>query len=57
MKLPEYFSCTGGDFERRQFLRVGGLTFLGITLSDYFRLADTLAATGKARARRPIRSF
>jgi len=46
MNLPECVSCTGGNFERRQFLRVGGLTFLGITLSDYFRLADTLAATG-----------
>jgi hypothetical protein len=35
------------EHERRQFLRVGGLSFLGITLSDYFRMKETLAAVGK----------
>ena len=42
--------CTG--LSRRQFLRVGGLAALGLTLPGYLRLWQLAAAEGKAPARR-----
>jgi hypothetical protein len=38
--------CSGGHFKRRDFLRVGSLSFLGISLSQYLELRHTLAAVG-----------
>lgn len=39
--------CTG--FSRREFLRVGGLSALGLTLSGYLRLQQAAGATGAPR--------
>ena len=45
--------CTGPalPFGRREFLQVGSLTTLGLTLGDYFRSEAVAASIGKARNR------
>src|SRR5262245_35980520 len=40
------FDCTG--LSRRQFLRVGGLAALGLSLPGFLRLRQLAAAEGKA---------
>ncbi|MSO22141.1 MAG: DUF1501 domain-containing protein [Acidobacteria bacterium] len=45
--------CSGGHYRRRDFLRVGVLNFLGISLSQHLELASLMAAgagTAKAKA-------
>src|SRR5438132_10925590 len=37
---------TGAELERREFLRVGSLSFLGISLSRYLELKSLMAAEG-----------
>ena len=49
------YGCTGGHIGRRDFLRVGSLTCLGMGLSQYLRLSDVLASAdaktnGKAKS-------
>ena len=46
MKDQNCGGCTGDHLGRRDFLRVGSLTFLGIHLSQYLRLRQTLAQDG-----------
>ncbi len=48
------YHCQGINQTRRDFLRVGALSFLGISLSDFLRFDDTriLAATSAAAAPR-----
>lgn len=52
MKHLDCWHCQGVSRTRRDFLRVGTLTFLGIGLSDFFRLgrAQALAATASTAA-------
>ncbi len=56
MKSSECYHCQQAATARRDFLRVGALSLLGITLSDYLRFSSTqaLAATnpqtGKAQS-------
>lgn len=47
--MKKYCPCPGGHFKRRDFLRVGSLSFLGIGLSQFLRLQDTLGADAKAK--------
>jgi hypothetical protein len=39
--------CPGGHFARRDFLRIGSLSFLGIHLSDFLAVRARAAAAGK----------
>ena len=55
MKIQNCKGCTGDHLGRRDFLRVGSLTFLGIHLSQYLQMRQALAQDGvrprgKARA-------
>jgi len=56
MKSPVCLHCEGANKSRRDFLRLGTIGFLGITLSDYLRgsaqamAAQTLTAPGKAQS-------
>lgn len=52
MKDTDCSHCQGASQTRRDFLRVGTLSFLGISLSDFLRFsrAQTLAATASAAA-------
>ena len=56
MKKTRCIKCSGGHFARRDFLRVGSLSFLGISLSQYLQLKEAMAAVrgleprGKAQA-------
>lgn len=52
MKTRGCVGCDGNHFTRRDFLRVGSLSFLGIHLSQFLRLQHTLAAVG-GLTRRP----
>src|ERR1700674_2717387 len=47
MKKPECYHCQQAGLTRRDFLRAGTLSFLGIGLSDFLRLdaAQALAVT------------
>src|SRR5688572_21241652 len=38
--------CTGGHYGRRDFLRVGALNFLGLSLSQFLNLQKVFAAEG-----------
>ena len=46
MKDPNLAGCTGDHLDRRDFLRVGSLTFLGIHLSQYLQVSQALAQEG-----------
>lgn len=46
MNHSECKACSGGDSGRRDFLRVGGLSFLGIGMAQYLKLAEAMAASG-----------
>jgi len=49
MKKPECYQCRQVAFTRRDFLRAGTLTFLGISLSDFLRFGSAQAsATGNS---------
>ncbi len=53
MNRPTCTRCDGNHLKRRDFLRVGTLTFLGMGLSDFLRVSHALQATesvGKAKA-------
>jgi uncharacterized protein (DUF1501 family) len=52
MNKPECYCCRQSASTRRDFLRAGALSFLGIGLSDFLRFgnAQALAATGSAAA-------
>ena len=49
MSLKLAKTCTGGHFNRRDFLRVGSLGFLGIGLPQILRLQHALAAEESVR--------
>ena len=55
--------CLGASHTRRDFLRAGALSFVGIGLSDFLSLrnAQTLALTSSAmaapQAKAPVRYF
>src|SRR3989442_11969058 len=38
--------CNGAHFDRRDFLRVGSLSFLGINLSQFLQVQEVMAAAG-----------
>ena len=46
MKKRNCRGCSGGHFDRRDFLRVGCLSFLGISLTQYLQLKHVMAAAG-----------
>ena len=48
MKKPGCYHCEGVRQTRRDFLRAGTLSFLGIGLSDFLRLGSAMAATAPA---------
>ena len=51
IEKPPSYGCVGGHIGRRDFLRVGSLTCLGVSLSQYLKLSTTLAAaSAKARS-------
>ena len=41
---PECFTCCDADMNRRAFIRVGYLSLLGVSLSDYLRARSAFAA-------------
>jgi Protein of unknown function (DUF1501) len=43
-----YQRCNGNHYGRRDFLRIGSLSFLGISLSRYLELRHLMAASNKA---------
>ena len=51
MERSGCFHCAGASSTRRDFLRVGTLSFLGIGLSDFLRLSHTLAGERDAQAK------
>ncbi len=52
MKTQQYGLCGGGHYRRRDFLRVGALNFLGISLGQHLELASLMAAgVGEEKAR------
>ena len=53
MRASHYFSSQVSTLLRRDFLRVGGLSLLGLNLSQYLAFREATAATGsvpKAKA-------
>ena len=50
MKRRQCDHCVGMAASRRDFLRVGSLSFLGLSLSDYLRSSTIPAATGETAA-------
>src|SRR5690348_13400240 len=56
MKKSECLHCKSANGSRRDFMRMGALGVLGITMSDFLRfqslqaLAETAPAIGKAKA-------
>jgi len=57
MKKAECHHCEGAAYARRDFLRAGTLSFLGMTVSDLFRfgsLQSLAAATPEAKAQSVI---
>src|SRR5688572_30637039 len=44
MQTREYGGCSGGHFGRRDFMRVGTLSFLGINLSQFLHLRQVMAS-------------
>ena len=47
MTKRECGSCNGDHFQRRELLRVGSLSFLGISLNQFLQLEQVMAATGR----------
>ncbi len=47
MVQPGCPTCGSADWGRREFLRIGGLPFLGIGLSQFLRAAERAAAAGE----------
>ena len=45
-KIRQYLDCPGGHLGRRSFLRVGSLSLLGMSLSQYLRHKSVMAAAG-----------
>ena len=50
MKRPPCYHCEGIAATRRDFLRVGSLSFLGLSLSEYLRLGAVPALAGEHAA-------
>jgi len=46
MRGKDFVYCDGNHFTRRDFLRVGSLSFLGINLAQYLRLEQAMAEVG-----------
>jgi len=44
MQTRDHIGCTGGHFGRRDFLRVGSLSFLGMNLSQFLQAKQAMAA-------------
>ena len=53
MKPSLSYTCPGVAHTRRDFLRMGSLGFLGITLSDYLRLSSVSALAAESVVERP----
>ena len=51
MKERKGWVCPGGHFNRRDFLRVGSLSFVGVHLTQYLTLKEALAVTGDLNKR------
>lgn len=43
-KIGSFIDCPGGHFGRRDFLRVGSLSLLGMSMNQYLRYKDLMAA-------------
>src|SRR5690349_5970911 len=57
MKNSRCSHCEGpAALARRDFLRVGGLSFLGITLADFLRSSSTLALAETTSAAPPAKA-
>lgn len=50
MEKTGYVRCSGNHFTRRDFLRVGSLSFLGVNLAQYLKLTQAMAAVGVSDA-------
>ena len=50
MKKTGSVRCDGNHFTRRDFLRVGSLSFLGVNLTQYLKLKKVMAAVGVSDA-------
>ena len=50
MTPTDWMGCAKPGIGRRDFLRVGSLSFLGISLRNYLMAAENLAPNGKAQA-------
>jgi len=50
-------SCPGGHVGRREFLRIGSLSFMGLGLGQYLQVSNALAAAAQAKARSVILVF
>jgi hypothetical protein len=57
MSMKTCTSCPGGHFGRREFLRVGSLSFMGLGLGQFLQISDALAASTQAKARSVILVF
>ena len=44
MKTTGHENCTGGHFGRRDFLRIGSLSFLGINLGQFLKLRNVYSS-------------
>ena len=52
MRRSACSTCDGGNLGRRDFLRVGSLSLLGLGLNHYFQASEALAAAGATASRR-----
>ena len=56
MKPSPCYQCEGVARSRRDFLRAGALTFLGLSLSDYLRLSAAPLVEGVPMAAKPAKA-
>ena len=55
MKRTECDHCQGAARTRRDFLRAGTLSFLGISLSDFLRFSSAAGSCGDCSGQLPLR--